>query len=187
MASRNFTVKAIVVGRQDFKETDKFVDLMTEYKGKLRGLAKGIRKINSRRLGSLELANWVKVFFYQGKTFDIITEVESLDKELDFRQDETKLASMMYICELTNHLVPEAEENRQVYQRLFKVRKDVKKGNLSGIVQYEADLLKILGYGVKSSTNNLIKKKNYHQAHLELKTRIEEIIEHKLTSLKIFK
>jgi len=185
--SRSFTVKAVVIGRQDFKETDKFVDLMTEYYGKLRGIAKGVRKINSKRLGSLELANLVKVLLYRGKTFYIITEVENLDNNLDFRQEESKLGSMMYVCELTNHLAPEEQENRQVYQRLLKVRNEIKQGNLSGVVTFEADLLKILGYGVKSSTKKLLAKNDFRQAHSELKIRIEEIIEHQLTSLKIFK
>lgn len=187
MSSRKFSVEAVVVGRRDFKEADKLVDLMTEYKGKLLGLAKGVRKINSRRLGSLELANWVNALLYQGKTFAIITEVEILDTDLTFRQDETKLATMIYVCELTNHLVPEGQENREVYQGLLKVRENIKNGDWAKVVKFESDLLQILGYGVKSSTKRLLSQKKFSQAHQELKLRIEEIIEHKLTSLKIFK
>ncbi len=185
--SKKFTVEAVVLGRSDFKEADKFVDLFSEYKGKIRGLAKGVRKINSRRLGSLELANLVKVLLYQGRTFAIITEVEVLDTDLSYRHDETKLASMMYVCELTNHLVPESQENKEVYQRLLSVRENIKNGDWGKVVEYEADLLKILGYGVKSSTKHLLKEKNYRRAHQELTARIEDTIEHKLTSLNFFK
>lgn len=187
MATKKFTVKAVVIGRRDFKESDKMVDLMTEYQGKILGLAKGIRKINSRRLGSLELSNWVKALLYQGKTFAIITEVDNLDWDLDFRKDETKLGAMMYVCELTNHLVPEGQENNKVYYRLLKVREEIKNANLGKVVEFESDLLKILGYGVKSSTKKLLNKGRFGQAHQQLKPRIEEIIEHRLTSLEIFK
>ncbi len=187
MSSKKFNAKAIVIGRQNFNEADKFVDLMTENQGKQRCLAKGIRKINSRRLGSLELSNWVKATLYQGKSFGIITEVISLDSDLSFRENETKLGTMMYVCELTNHLVPESEENNQVYHRLLEARKDVKDGKWGRIVEFESDLLEILGYGLKPSTKRWLGKGEFRQAHLELKSRIEEIIEHQLTSLKIFK
>ncbi len=187
MASRNFVVQGVVIGRTDFGESDKIIDLMTEDQGKIRGLAKGVRKIKSRRLGSLELSNLIKALFYRGKTFDIITEVENLDFDLDFRRDETKLGTMMYVCELTSHLVPEGEENNQVYHRLLRARKDIKNGQWGKIVEFEADILQILGYGLKLTTKNLIAEKNYRRAHLELKSRIEDVIEHKLTSLEIFK
>ena len=187
MASRKFTVQAVVVGRKDFQETDKLIDLMTEYQGKIRGLAKGVRKINSRRMGSLELSNWVEVLLYQAKTFTLITEVNNLDSELGYRHDETKLGTMMYVCELTNHLLPEGQENKEAYQLLLKARSDIKSGNLNEVVNFEANLLKILGYGVQLSTRKLIKDSNYRLAHQELTQRIEDIIEHKLTSLEIFK
>ncbi len=187
MASRKFTVQAVVVGRKDFQETDKLIDLMTEYQGRIKGLAKGVRKINSRRLGSLELANWVEVLLYQAKTFTIVTEVNNLDSDLGYRHDETKLGTMMYVCELTNHLLPEGQENRQAYRLLLKVREDIKAGRLNEVVDFEANLLKILGYGVQLSTRKLLKAENYPLAHQELTQRIEEIIEHRLTSLEIFK
>ncbi len=187
MRSRNFTVEGVVIGRRDFGESDKIISLITEHQGKLIGLAKGVRKINSKRLGCLELANKVKVLLYQGKTFAIITEVEILDNKLDFRLNENKLATMIYVCELINRLVPESQENQQVYRLLLDIRKDIKKGNFNKVVEFESNLLNFLGYGVKSSTKNLLSNTNYRQAHVELKNRIEEIIEDRLISLEIFK
>jgi DNA repair protein RecO (recombination protein O) len=187
MGSRSFTVEGVVIGRRDYGESDKFINLLTEYEGKLTALAKGVRKINSKRLGSLELANKVKVLLYQGKSFGIITEVEILDNKLDFRSSENKLGSMLYICELVNRLVPENQENQNVYHLFLKIRNEIKQGNFNKVVEFESDLLNFLGYGVKSSTNNLLLNTDYKRAHVELKNRIEEIIEDKLISLQIFK
>ncbi|MBP3222870.1 MAG: DNA repair protein RecO [Actinomycetaceae bacterium] len=66
---------ALVIRRQDLGEADRIITLLTRSHGKVRGVAKGIRRTKSRFGGRLELGNYVDVQLYRGKNLDSITEV----------------------------------------------------------------------------------------------------------------
>jgi DNA repair protein RecO (recombination protein O) len=185
--SKRFKVEAVVVGRKDFGEKDMIIDLFTKNKGKLRTLAKGIRKISSKRLGHLELGNYVKVVLYQGKTFAIITETEVIDYDQSLRSNPDKLGSLMFICELVNVLLPENEVNKKIFIDLLKTKKAISNKRFGQTVWFEGQLLKQLGYGLPDQAKQLWQNKKWKQAHPYLKKRIQEITETKIESLALFK
>ena len=77
---RTYTVEGIVIKRQNIGEADKLITLFTETLGKITLLARGIRKSSSRRVGSLELFNQVKVSAARGRgELDTLTEVQLLN------------------------------------------------------------------------------------------------------------
>ncbi len=174
-----------MIGRKDFGEADKIIVFLTEREGKLKALAKGVRKINSRRLSSLELGNQVKLLVYKGKAFDIITEVAVIDY-FGLKTSSTQLGGIFFLCELVNRLLPEGESNRQIYQQFLEVRKAIKSGKIEKIVFFEAELLKLLGYGLEPRIKEWLEKRKLREAHQALKTRIETIIERPIKSLAIF-
>ncbi len=185
--TKRFKVEAIVVGRKDFGEKDMIIDLFAKDKGKLRTLAKGIRKISSKRLGHLELGNYLKAVLYQGKTFAIITETEVIDYDQSLRLNPDKLGSLMFVCELVNVLLPEQEVNKQVFADLLKTRQAISNKKFGRAVWFEGQLLKRLGYGLPDNAKVLWQKKKWKQAHPYLKNRIQEISETKIESLALFK
>lgn len=184
--TKKFKVKAVVVGRKDFGEKDMIINLFTKEKGRLRTLAKGIRKISSKRLGHLELGNYVKAVLYQGKTFAIITETEVIDYDQTLRLNSDKLGSLMFICELVNVLLPEQEVNKQIFNDLLKTRQAISNKKFGQAVWFEGQLLKQLGYGLPEEAKNLWQNKKWKQAHPYLKKRIQEITETKIESLALF-
>lgn len=184
---RKALIQGIVIGRKDFHELDKIVTLFTSTRGKIKALAKGVRKINSRRLGGLELGSLVKVFLVETKGLDLITEIEIIDSFLEARNDSARSGALIYLSEMTNFLLPEEEKNEEVYAFFLKTREEIKKGRLETIVQFEAKILEILGFGQKKEEQKLIKEKNWRKAHQLIKKRIENIIEKPLKSLAIFR
>lgn len=184
---RKALIQGIVIGRKDFHELDKIVTLFTSTRGKIKALAKGVRKINSRRLGGLELGSLVKVFLVETKGLDLITEIEIIDGFLEARNDSAQSGALIYLSEMTNFLLPEEEKNEEVYAFFLKTREEIKKGRLEAIVQFEAKILEILGFGQKKEEQKLIKEKNWRKAHQLIKKRIENIIEKPLKSLAIFR
>jgi len=184
--TRSKRAEGIIIGRQDFGELDKIVTIFSQREGKIRTLAKGVRKINSRRLGSLELGNLVKLFFHRGKNFDIITEVAVSDGLAELKNNHIKLGAIIFACEILNALLPEKEENQEIYRELLKLRSSIKKGKIKEIVFFEAKILQILGYGLDKKIINFLKEGKLRQAHLELKQRIEAITERPLKTLAIF-
>ena len=76
--SRSYTAEAIILKRTNFDEADKIITFLSKYKGKFTAIAKGVRKIASRRSPNLELFNKVKGHFASGRNLDVLTEVETV-------------------------------------------------------------------------------------------------------------
>ena len=60
-------------------EADRIVTLITRKHGKVRAVAKGVRRMKSRFGARLEPFGHVDVQFYTGRTLDVITQVETMD------------------------------------------------------------------------------------------------------------
>jgi DNA repair protein RecO (recombination protein O) len=60
-------------------EADRIVTLLTRRHGKVRAVAKGVRRTKSRFGARLEPFGHVDVQFYTGRSLDVITQVETVD------------------------------------------------------------------------------------------------------------
>ena len=57
---RSFRAQSIVIRHKDWGEADRLLTLYTREKGKVRALAKGVRKVTSRKAGHLPLGTFDK-------------------------------------------------------------------------------------------------------------------------------
>ena len=73
---RRYTTEAIVLSRFDLGEADRVLTLITPTGGKLKAIAKGVRRPTSRLGGSLEPFAELTVALARGRTFDVVTQVE---------------------------------------------------------------------------------------------------------------
>lgn len=64
---KQLTTKAIVLSRTDFGEADRIISLLTPEVGKLRLVAKGVRKSKSKLAGGIELFSISDITYMQGK------------------------------------------------------------------------------------------------------------------------
>ncbi|HVA61441.1 MAG TPA: DNA repair protein RecO [Mycobacteriales bacterium] len=71
--------EGIVLRTQKLGEADRIVTLLTRRTGRVRAVAKGVRRTKSRFGGRLEPFSRVDVQLYVGRSLDIVTQVESLD------------------------------------------------------------------------------------------------------------
>ena len=69
---RRYTTEAIVLTRFDLGEADRVLTLITPTGGKLKAIAKGIRRPTSRLGGSLEPFAELTVSMARGRTFDVV-------------------------------------------------------------------------------------------------------------------
>src|SRR6478609_8007714 len=72
---RRYTTDAIVLSRFDLGEADRVLTLITPGIGKLKAIAKGVRRPTSRLGGSLEPFAELTVALARGRTFDVVTQV----------------------------------------------------------------------------------------------------------------
>ncbi len=71
--------EGVVLRTQRLGEADRIITLLTRDHGRVRAVAKGVRRTGSRFGSRLEPFGRVDVQFYTGRTLDTVTQVESLD------------------------------------------------------------------------------------------------------------
>ena len=71
--------QAIVLRTQKLGEADRIITLFTKEHGRLRAVAKGVRRTKSRWGARLEPASLVDLQLYQGKNLDTVTQAEGIE------------------------------------------------------------------------------------------------------------
>lgn len=120
MNQRTYSTEAIVLSRKNFGEADRIITIFSKNYGKLRVVAKGIRRLTSRKKGSLELFNHTKMFLVRGRGMDIITETELKNEFSNWRKDITRVGIAYHLCEVVEKLTAEGQDQEEVY-RLLKL------------------------------------------------------------------
>jgi DNA repair protein RecO (recombination protein O) len=109
----------IVLRTMRLGEADNIVTLVTDGRGKVRAVAKGVRKTKSRFGGRLEPLCHVALQLYEGRSLDTITQVETLEQFRGVREDLDRLARATTMLEAVDALVQEGHEDRRLYQMLL--------------------------------------------------------------------
>ncbi|MEK7616841.1 MAG: DNA repair protein RecO [Patescibacteria group bacterium] len=144
---RGFKTEGIILKRRNFGEADRILTVFSLQRGKIVVLAKGVRRITSRRAGNVELLNRVVMYLYQGKGMPVLTEAESLENFEKIKSDLTLSTYAFHIIELVDKLTAENQDNRILYEHLVEVLKRLSKNPRQVLVRaFEAKILSNLGF-----------------------------------------
>jgi DNA repair protein RecO (recombination protein O) len=114
-APRRYTTEAIVLSRFDYGEADRILTIITPGGGKLKAIAKGIRKPTSRIGGSLEPFAELRLALAHGRTFDVVTQVSVVHAWLRLRDDLVSFGTASYLAELADGTLEERHATEAVY------------------------------------------------------------------------
>jgi DNA repair protein RecO (recombination protein O) len=144
---RRYTTDAIVLSRFDLGEADRVLTLITPAGGKLKAIAKGIRKPTSRLGGSLEPFAELTVALARGRTFDVVTQVSVGHAWLRLRDDLESAATAWYLAELADRSLEERHAAEPLYALLKRAYELLDAGMAPGRVArwFEMHLLDELG------------------------------------------
>jgi DNA repair protein RecO (recombination protein O) len=144
---RRYTTDAIVLSRFDLGEADRVMTLITPGIGKLKAIAKGIRRPTSRIGGSLEPFAELQVALARGRTFDVVTQVSVGHAWLNLRDDLESAATAWYLAELADRSLEERHAAEPLYALLRRAYELLDAGMAPGRVArwYEMHLLDELG------------------------------------------
>jgi DNA repair protein RecO (recombination protein O) len=116
---RSFRVEAVILKHSDWGESDRMLVIMTRQKGKLRAVAKGARKMRSRKAGHVEPFMHVSLQLARGKGPFIVTDAETIDAYQPLREDLLLTGYASYVVELVDKFSFEEEgENPIVFKLL---------------------------------------------------------------------
>lgn len=115
---RTYRSEAIVLRRIDFGEADRLLTLYTRQFGKVRAIAKGARKPQSRKTGHVELFMRGNFFFAKGRNLDIITQAETIEPYAALRDDLLRTTYASYAVELMDRFTVEEDQHVGIYDLL---------------------------------------------------------------------
>lgn len=145
---RRWTTEAVVLRHAPLGEADRLLTLYTRNLGKVRALAKGVRKPTSRKAGHLEPLTHTRVLLAQGQTFAIVTQAEAVHTFPRLREDLERFAQAVYCAELVDRFVYEGESQPGLFRLLVETLERVEAHSRPWLAvrYFEVRLLDHLGF-----------------------------------------
>ena len=189
----SFTTKAVVLKNFLYKDTDKIYTILSEDKGKISGIGKGVRKVSSRRGGNLDTLNVVEIQLNEHKSGqNYITEVKTIKSFRKIKENLELSNQAFYIAELVNKFVDEDEDVKPVFDLLIKSLESLQDGNGETslrVNKFEIKFMQLLGYQPPKELllkwKELIEERNYRDANNLIKDFVGEILQENLKSLEL--
>ena len=173
--SRTLKTEAIVLKKKSLLNKDSMVFFFTKEQGKTVVVAKGIRKITSRRSPHLETGNLITAVFHRKSDRLYLQETKLISGFSELKKDQEKIDILYQFLFVLERLLPEHQREEAVYNltKLFLVKLSKLEGKKDILTIYFNKLLKLLGYS----------KQNY--GLIELESIISDLINEKLPSFNI--
>jgi DNA repair protein RecO (recombination protein O) len=110
--------EGVVLRTMRLGEADRIVTLATRAHGKVRAVAKGVRKTKSRFGGRLEPIGHVSLLLYEGRDLDVVTQAETLDHFRTIRDDLDRVGRASSMLEAVDQVAQERQPNPRLYSML---------------------------------------------------------------------
>ena len=145
---RTYKTEAVVLKQTPLGEADRILTFYTQDMGKLRAVAKGVRRTKSRLVGHLELLNNVSVSLSQGRNLDVVTEAQVVHSFAGIRQDLPRLSKAIYIAELVDGFSVEHSSGYTLYRLLLNTLAHLDRAERPDLLlrHFEMHLLALSGF-----------------------------------------
>lgn len=167
-----------VIKRVNFGEADRFITIYSKNHGKIELVAKGVRKITSRRSSHIELLHLINFQSVKGKNNYILTEAQLVQGFHDSQTTLEQLSCRFLLCELIDKLCPFQQQNDSIFQLLQNTLNRLEQGQMrSNMQEFQVNLLTELGYWDET--------RRFHDEH-DIRNFIESVIEKRLKTKLYF-
>jgi len=110
--------EGVVLRTWKLGEADRIIVLYTLGRGKVRAVAKGVRKTKSRFGARLEPTSHVALQLYEGRELDIVTQAESIDHLGPLRSDLDRLTRATALLEAVDTIAQEGQADSRLFTML---------------------------------------------------------------------
>ena len=119
VSARTYHDTGIVLRTHKLGEADRILVVMTAEHGKVRAVAKGVRKTTSKFGGRLEPLAHVNLLVRVGRSLDVIAQAETIDHFRPLRTELGLLTHAMAMVEAIDQVAPEREPATHLYRMLL--------------------------------------------------------------------
>jgi DNA repair protein RecO (recombination protein O) len=136
--------QGIVLRSVKLGEADKIVSILTQGSGKVRAVAKGIRRTNSKFGARLEPLTHVSLLLYKGRNLDTITQAEIVGSFRTIRGSFQLIAAGETMLEAVDKVAEEHERNVRLFLLLLSGLRALEARPRDAAAVAECFLLKLL-------------------------------------------
>jgi DNA repair protein RecO (recombination protein O) len=111
----------VVLRTYKLRESDRIVVFHTAENGKVRAVAKGVRKTKSKFGARLEPMSHVRLLLYRGRELDIVSQAEAVEPLSPMLSSLDRASQGLAAIEAVDQLSLEREPNPQLYRMLVGV------------------------------------------------------------------
>lgn len=115
----------VVLRTYKLRESDRIVVLMTERHGKVRAVAKGVRKTRSKFGSRLEPMSHVRVLMWRGAELDIVNQADSVEPLSPLLNSLDRTSQGLAAVEAIDLVALDREPNPQLYRMLVGVLRTI--------------------------------------------------------------
>ena len=142
---RTYKTRGVVLKHVTLGEADRILTLCTHDRGKVRAVAKGVRRTKSRLSGHLEPLTHVRVSVAEGRDLDRLGEAETVHSFRALREDLARMSVAVHLCELVDRFTAEGAPAPEVLDLLLTAMRMLEAGEGSPLLLC-AFQVKLLGY-----------------------------------------
>ena len=99
----------VVLRTYKLAESDRIVVALTSGRGKVRAVAKGVRRTGSRLGGRLEPASHVELLLYEGRELDVVSQADVVEHFRALREDLGRLRDALAVLEAVDQVAREGQ------------------------------------------------------------------------------
>ncbi len=145
---RTYQTEAIIIRKIKLGEADRILTLYTPRLGKIRAVAKGVRRPRSKLAGHLELLTYSQVSLARGRNLDTIIGSQTINSFLTLKSDLELISYALYTTELIDQFTVDDVENYPLFQLLLETMEHLCQGgdNELALRYFELHLLNLVGY-----------------------------------------
>lgn len=160
---KTYNIEAFVLKNNNYSDSDKLFTLFTKDYGKIIASAKGIRKISSKRRGSLDTLNLISAKITENtQGYKSINEVKLINSHKNTKKTLKRTYAGYYISELITRNFEENQSSQEMYKLYSKTLTMLGNGNVPyqiPVLYFELHFLRNLGYGINFTHCSKCEKK----------------------------
>lgn len=142
---KTYKTRGVVLKHAPLGEADRILTLCTHDRGKVRAVARGVRRTKSRLSGHLEPLTHVRVSIAEGRSLDHLGEAETVRSFRALREDLGRMSVAVHLCELVDRFTAEGAPAPEVLDLLLSAMAMLEEGEGSPMLVC-AFQVKLLGY-----------------------------------------
>ena len=141
--------QGIVLRSYPFGEADRVVVLLSPNHGKVRAVAKGVRKTKSRFGGRLEPFTHVDLVLYEGRDLDTITQAAVIDAFPHMRDDLDRVLAAGAMVEVVDAVAQEGERSAPAFLLLQRSLRALENGPVHPdlVTAFLLKMAGVIGFG----------------------------------------